>query len=76
MRVPGTVLLTALPALFFAGAASAAEVKVFSAGAMELGLRGVVTDYEKRSGDSVVLSFAAPKVLKARASSPVNRRMC
>jgi molybdate transport system substrate-binding protein len=53
-----------------ASAASAAELKVLSAGAVEPGLRAAVARYERESGDRVSLTFATAPVLRERAGTP------
>lgn len=50
-------------------AASAAELRVLSAGAVEPGLRAAVERYERASGDTVQLTFATAPVLRERAGS-------
>jgi molybdate transport system substrate-binding protein len=55
--------------LFAACGALGAEVRVLSAGAVELGLRVAVERYERASGDTVKLTFATAPVLRERAGS-------
>jgi len=49
--------------------ALAAEIKVLSAGAVEPGLRATVQRYERESGDSVSITFAAAPALRERSGS-------
>jgi molybdate transport system substrate-binding protein len=60
--------LAALAALFTLGlqAASAAELRVLSAGAVEPGLRPVLAAFEKASGHHVALSFASAPQIRER----------
>jgi molybdate transport system substrate-binding protein len=55
--------------LLMAHAATAVELKVLSAGAVEPGLRASVQRYERESGDTVKLSFAAAPALRERAGT-------
>jgi molybdate transport system substrate-binding protein len=49
--------------------ANAAEVRVLSAGAVEPGLRPVIAAFEKASGHSVALSFAAAPQIRERIAA-------
>jgi molybdate transport system substrate-binding protein len=56
------VLLSALPA-------GAADLAVFSAGAMEPGLRRLVPGFERETGHAVTLTIAVPNVLRQRVQA-------
>jgi molybdate transport system substrate-binding protein len=55
--------------LLMSHAAAAAELKVLSAGAVEPGLRTAVQRFERESGHTVSLTFAAAPALRERAAT-------
>lgn len=58
-------------ALCWQGAASAAEIKVLSAGAIEPGLKAAATAFEKQSGHTVQITFnTAPELRKRMDGNP------
>src|SRR5262245_9016280 len=56
-------------ALLWSAPVSAADLRVFSAGAMEPGLQTLVVDYERETGDAVQLTVAVPAVLGHRVEA-------
>ena len=62
------VLLALLPA----PPAGAANLAVFSAGAMEPGLRRLVPGFERETGHAVTLTIAVPNVLRQRVQAGEN----
>ena len=51
------------------GDAPAAELAVFSAGAMEPGLRRLIPAFERETGQAVRLTIAVPNVLRHRVEA-------
>jgi len=56
-------------ALLWSAAAAAAELRVFSAGAIEPGLQALAVDYERETGDAVHLTVAVPAALRQRVEA-------
>jgi len=63
-------MLAAVAAVFMSGApAAAAEIKVFSAGAIEPGLKRAIEAFKRTSGDSVKVQFNTAPQLAARLAA-------
>ena len=67
-------LTAALAALLAFGlqTAGAAELRVLSAGAVEPGLRPVLAEFERATGHTITLAFAAARPASASASPARN----
>ncbi len=64
-------ILGVLAAAALAGQASAAELKVLSAGAIEPGLKSAVSAFEKQTGNTVKITFnTAPELRKRMDGNP------
>ena len=66
---PLFVVTLLLLALLPAPLAGAADLAVFSAGAMEPGLRRLVPGFERETGHAVTLTIAVPNVLRQRVQA-------
>jgi molybdate transport system substrate-binding protein len=64
----GSAFLGAMMAASFAQAATAAEIKVLSAGAIEPGLKAVATAFQKSTGHVVRITFNTAPQLRKRIS--------
>jgi len=64
------VAALALAALLAVPAANATELRLLSAGAVELGLMPALADFERESGHAVRVEFAAAPALAGRFQTP------
>ena len=66
MRCLKIALIGALLVAMFFGAASAAEIKVLSSGALKLALAGLVAEFQKSSGLSAVIAYGPAGAIARR----------
>jgi molybdate transport system substrate-binding protein len=64
-----TAAALALFAVLWSASASAAELWVFTAGAIEPGLQALVADFRRETGTTVQLTVAVPAVLRQRVEA-------